>query len=496
MAMQRRSLLIVLGIVVLVLLAVSLLLGTLERGMALYQQASEAGPIALTLLIGTLLAFTVLTLWFAWWLFGPRSGPSRQPAKTEAEIAGALADAEQHGIDTRAARAEMDEWQRRRDGGELFVSLFGEISTGKSALIRALLPDADAPSDVRGGTTVAADEHVWSTASGDSIHLIDAPGLNDPQPELGELARAEAQRAHIVIHVCDGDLTRSQWQELDDLAAFDKPLIVALNKMDRYGETEREQIRTRIESRLATLDLSHSPQVVQISSGGDEELIRVDANGNEQRITRARQPQLVELLAALQQQLETDPQALSQLCDQAVLNRVASRLDIAATRFRRERSAIIIRNNTRAAVVGALAAISPGSDLVIQGVLATKLVRELSALYDVPAREVDIEGLLKAANDRLRKSTALILAVAGNGLKAFPGIGTVAGGLTHAVAYGLLFDSFGRALVSVLEERGKLHAGETINRMEDIMQGDLLPRAKRMAQLAWETRRQTGAGHD
>ena len=45
------------------------------------------------------------------------------------------------------------------------------------------------------------------------------------------------------------------------------------------------------------------------------------------------------------------------------------------------------------------------------------------------------------------KALPLSLAVAGNGLKAFPGVGTVAGGLVHAVAYGLIFDALGRSLV-------------------------------------------------
>jgi len=46
--------------------------------------------------------------------------------------------------------------------------------------------------------------------------------------------------------------------------------------------------------------------------------------------------------------------------------------------------------------------------------------------------------------------------VAGNGLKAFPGVGTVARGSAHAVAYGLIFDALGRSLVLTLKARGQL----------------------------------------
>ena len=47
-------------------------------------------------------------------------------------------------------------------------------------------------------------------------------------------------------------------------------------------------------------------------------------------------------------------------------------------------------------------------------------------------------------------------AVAGNAMKAFPGAGTVAGGVVHAVAYGLIFDALGRSLVLTLKQHGEL----------------------------------------
>ena len=49
--------------------------------------------------------------------------------------------------------AELAEQERRRQGGEIYLAVFGEVSAGKSALVRALVPGADAPSDPRAGTT-------------------------------------------------------------------------------------------------------------------------------------------------------------------------------------------------------------------------------------------------------------------------------------------------------------------------------------------------------
>ena len=72
------------------------------------------------------------------------------------------------------------------------------------------------------------------------------------------------------------------------------------------------------------------------------------------------------------------------------------------------------------------------------------MIKDLSRLYDIPVRKVDLDLLLELIQKRVRKQTPLLLAVAGNALKAFPGVGTVAGGLLHAVVYGFLFDALAR----------------------------------------------------
>ena len=54
------------------------------------------------------------------------------------------------------------------------------------------------------------------------------------------------------------------------------------------------------------------------------------------------------------------------------------------------------------------------------------------------------------------KTYLLMTALAGNGFKAFPGVGTVTGGLMHAVAYGMIFDTLGRSVARTLEVTGEL----------------------------------------
>ena len=112
------------------------------------------------------------------------------------------------------------------------------------------------------------------------------------------------------------------------------------------------------------------------------------------------------------------------------------------------------------------------------------LLKDLCALHEVPAREFDLQRLLNQSGRHVGKTLPIMLAVAGNGFKAFPGLGTVAGGMLHAVAYGLIFDSLGKAVAHVLETRGELQAAPAVLLFEEKLGEDLEARARKFARMA------------
>ncbi|EIM01752.1 hypothetical protein UU5_01477, partial [Rhodanobacter sp. 115] len=153
----------------------------------------------------------------------------------------------ERGTDTAALNAELSELDRRRSSARVYVALFGEISSGKSSLIRALAPQALATSDVRGGTTQSVTHHDGQLPDGRVLVLADVPGSREAGGETHEtLARHEALRAHAVVYLCAGDLTRTQMDELRWLGDFGKPLLLALNKADQWNEAERAQLLDRL----------------------------------------------------------------------------------------------------------------------------------------------------------------------------------------------------------------------------------------------------------
>jgi hypothetical protein len=256
--------------------------------------------------------------------------------------------------------------------------------------------------------------------------------------------------------------------------------VLALNKVDRYAPDERQRLMTEIR-RKTGLDAA---DVVAVSTGGREEVVRMLGEGIEHRDARERRPEIAALRDAVQRHLDQDRELMESLRETAVLKLASEKLDAARQQYREQKADELVRTYARRAIIGALAAVAPGSDLVIQGVLATRLVRELSRLYDVPVKDIEIESFIALAGSKVRNMTAITLAIAGNALKAFPGLGTISGGVIHAVAYGMIFDSLGHAAAQTMASRGELRPYPAAEAFEDLLNDHLESGAIDFAKLA------------
>ena len=394
------------------------------------------------------------------------------------------------GIDIESARQELEELARRRELEIIHLALFGEISSGKSSLINALLPGASVETNVIGGTTTTIQHYHWQRDSGDTVVLVDVPGLNQMEREHDRMVMDEAQRAHVVIFVCDGDLTSDEYLALQPLLKLNKPLIVAFNKLDRYSSDDRQLIRRRLADRFAS-----DPQVTiaGIATRPTRRVIRVGPDGTEHEEEQFLPPQIDELRAAVQSALDRNIELLENLRDTAVFELTAQKLEQSKANHRVKASADLVRTYTRRAVAGGLAAISPGTDILIQGYLGTRMVKSLCELYEVPVREIELQKSLTLMQKQVSSAFPLLLAVAGNAAKAFPGIGTLAGGLMHAVAYGLIFDALGRAISRTLETRGELRPAPASLMFRDNLVTDVESRARKLLRLALDIRNEPHA---
>jgi uncharacterized protein len=484
-----RFLLAAVVVVVLVLFA-GALLAVADTVLSIVQRLRE-GPAGIYYGFIALLSLAAAgAAWLLWWLLVPprraRPRPKKASPLDEAALREQLARERVAGTETAAVERELAELARRREGGRLFIAMFGDASAGKSSLVRSLVPGSEPAVDVTAGTTRTVKHYQWALASGDVIELADVPGSGDDR-ELGEAALEEAVRAHVVIYVCEGDLSRSQFADVETLATVGKPLIVAVNKADWYAEEDLQRIVARLAERLAGLE--PPPAVVPVVAGGTERVLLADDQGREIEHERARPPRVAPLREALQARIESDPETLDTLRDASVFRLAAAQLETAAGQRRREQAEKIVSDYTKKAVIGALAAVGPGTDVIIQGYLGTSLVKAMCALYDIPAREIDIQRFLDIAQVYVGRARPLLLAISGNVLKAFPGAGTVAGGLVHAVAYGIIFDAMGKGLANSLETTGTLRPAAAAREVGDQFGENIGKRARQLARLALEARR-------
>src|SRR5438552_4063153 len=187
----------------------------------------------------------------------------------------------------RAELAGLRQMHDKLTSGRVEIVVFGEISTGKSALINALVGRDVASVDVRGGWTREIWHVAWDGTGytlpglGESqVVLVDTPGINEVGGGLrGEMAREAAQRSDLVLFVTDSDLNETEHSALVEFAAFHKPLIVVLNKVDLYSREQHERLlRVIADERLdgivppehvitATADPRQREYIIQAADG-------------------------------------------------------------------------------------------------------------------------------------------------------------------------------------------------------------------------------------
>ena len=145
---------------------------------------------------------------------------------------------------------QLREMEQKLTQGRVEIVLFGEISTGKSALINALVGEPLAEVDVQGGWTKEAHTVPWKETDyvipgldGSHLVLVDTPGIN----EVGNLghetiARHAARRGDLILFVADSDLDETEFSAIVALASVNKPILFVLNKIDLYAPEELEPV--------------------------------------------------------------------------------------------------------------------------------------------------------------------------------------------------------------------------------------------------------------
>jgi small GTP-binding protein len=208
---------------------------------------------------------------------------------------------------------EIETISTKLRNAEIHIVAFGRVGVGKSSLLNALLQRNAFSTSPLHGETRQEDHARWRSLRDGHVVLIDTPGIDELDGREREaLAERVSRRADITLMMCEGDLTASEFQALEQLCATQRSVLLVLNKADRYTDDELKLLLLRLRQRCEPL-LPPDRVIPASADPRPETVIRVDAAGREVESNRERPADIVELRDRLWSLLETEGQTLAAL---------------------------------------------------------------------------------------------------------------------------------------------------------------------------------------
>jgi small GTP-binding protein len=290
--------------------------------------------------------------------------------------------------------SEIEAISDKLQHGEIHIAAFGRVGTGKSSLLNALLGRRVFSTSPLHGETTIQQRSQWDSANSDHVVLIDTPGIDELEGEgREELANSVARIADIILMVCEGDLTETELKAVRSLAERRRPLLLVLNKSDRYSNSE-------LQSLLAHLRIRCEPYIEPdniLSVSADprpEPVILVDGTGNEERTQRPRAPDTSQLKTRLWSILEREGKTLAALNAALFTSELDGRIASKIVLARKTVAEKIIRNYCLAK--GLVVAVNPvpAADLLAAAGTDVAMVIHLGNVYGFQLSRTDASKLL------------------------------------------------------------------------------------------------------
>lgn len=208
---------------------------------------------------------------------------------------------------------EIETISSKLRNGEIHIAAFGRVGVGKSSLLNALLQKEAFSTSPLHGETITEDRVKWKSLQAGHVVLIDTPGIDELDGnEREELARRVNSRADVTLMLCEGDLTDSEFQALNELCTQQQAVLLVLNKADRYTGQELELLLERLGERCKSL-LPTERIIPASAAPRAETIVRIDERGVEHESSREAQPDVARLKEQLWTLLEAEGQTLAAL---------------------------------------------------------------------------------------------------------------------------------------------------------------------------------------
>ncbi len=295
--------------------------------------------------------------------------------------------------------------------GHLHIAVFGRVGVGKSALLNALLGDAQFSTSLLHGETKAAQSANWTEWDAGGVFLIDTPGIDDVDgDERDKLAQEVATRADLVLFVVDGDLTETELWGLQMLHREHRIVVLVLNKCDRYTEADRKLLLESLHQRVAGL-VPPDRIVTAAANPAERVYINVNADGKETEVKRKPAPDVQALREKLWSLLEAEGNVLAALNASLFAGKLTDTIAERVMAIKRKLAEDLIRNYCLAkGIVVGLNPV-PIADLMAVGAFDLSLVYHLSRIYGLPMTRVDAGRLIATISAQITLVMGTVWAV-------------------------------------------------------------------------------------
>ena len=281
------------------------------------------------------------------------------------------------------------------ENDEIHIAVFGRVSVGKSALLNALLGESRFSTSPLHGETRTVAMGSWREYVAGNILMIDTPGINEVDGEAREQLAAEvAQRADIVLFVVDGDITATEVDALRRLKALSMPLVLVLNKADRYSQEQLDQIRRSLVMHLDGL-VAEKDIVTASAEPARQVLIRIDEAGRESETSRQPAVDVEAVRERLWSILEREGKSLAAVNASLFAGHLSDQVAARIMEAKRHLGNRLIRTYCLAKGIAVAINPVPVADLVAAAVVDVSMIVHLSKIYGLPLNKGEASGLVK-----------------------------------------------------------------------------------------------------
>lgn len=279
--------------------------------------------------------------------------------------------------------------------GHIHIAVFGRVSVGKSALLNALLGETKFSTSPLHGETTRATHARWQEYDAGGVFLIDTPGINEVAGEEREqLAHDVASRSDLVMFVVDGDITDTELKALRQVKGVAQRLVLVLNKIDRYTQTDRNALMATLQRRTTGLI---QPQDILTAAAQPAEriVILVDAEGNETETRRRPQPDVNVLRERIWDILKAEGKTMAALNAGLFAGRFSDRLTQEIVTIRRDVAEKVVRNYCLGKGIAVALNPIPIADMLAAVATDAAMVVHLGRVYGLPINRGEAGSLLK-----------------------------------------------------------------------------------------------------